>query len=70
MTDIQLIRDLDTLKKMYRYLFNAVTDAVNICNEHDVKDILISAQQFLIPHLKKTHRSFQVDFYIIVRKQN
>ena len=45
MTDIQLIRDLDTLKKMYRYLFNAVTDAVNICNEYDVKDILISAQQ-------------------------
>ena len=45
MTDIQLIRDLDAFKKMYRYLFNAVTDAINISDEPEVKDILIKAQQ-------------------------
>ena len=70
MTDIQLIRDLDTLKKMYRYLFNAVTDAVNICNEHDVKDILISAPQFLIPHLKKTSPKFSGGFLYHCKKTN
>ncbi len=45
MTDIQIIRDLDAFKKMYRYLFNAITDAINVCSEPEVKNILISAQQ-------------------------
>ena len=45
MTDINLIRDLNAFKKMYSYIFNAVTDAINICKDSEVKNMLIQAQQ-------------------------
>lgn len=45
MTDINLIRDLNAFKKMYSYIFNIVTDAINICQDSDVKNMLIQAQQ-------------------------
>ncbi|MBQ8184070.1 MAG: hypothetical protein IJ025_09270 [Clostridia bacterium] len=32
-------------KKMYFRLFNKVTDAIEICEDESVKDILIKAQQ-------------------------
>ncbi len=30
---------------MYSYIFNAVTDAINVCQDPDVKNMLIQAQQ-------------------------
>ncbi len=45
MTDINLIRDLNAFKKMYNYIFNVVTDAVEICQDPNVKYMLIQAQQ-------------------------
>lgn len=46
MTDINLIRDLNAFKKMYNYIFNVVTDAVEICQDPKVKYTLIQAQQY------------------------
>ncbi len=45
MTEINLIRDLNAFKKMYSYIFNTVTDAINICQDPNVKNMLIQAQQ-------------------------
>lgn len=45
MIDINLIRDLNAFKKMYNYIFNVVTDAVEICQDPKVKHMLIQAQQ-------------------------
>lgn len=45
MTDINLIRDLNAFKKMYSYLFNTLTDAIKVCQDPVVKNMLIKAQQ-------------------------
>ena len=45
MKDIELKRELELYKKMYYFLFNATTNAINICENDMVKHILIKAQQ-------------------------
>ncbi len=45
MKENELKRELELYKKMYYSLFNATTDAINICENDMVKHILIKAQQ-------------------------
>lgn len=46
MLDINVIRELNAYKKMYSHIFNAVTDAIEVCQDAKVKYMLIKAQQY------------------------
>ncbi len=46
MTDINIARELNAYKKMYRHIFNVVTDAIEECQDAKVKYMLIKAQQY------------------------
>ena len=37
--------ELELYRKMYYHLFNSVTDAIKICKNSTVKELLIKAQQ-------------------------
>lgn len=45
MNEINVIRELNAYKKMYNHIFNAVTDAIEVCQDARVKNKLIKAQQ-------------------------
>lgn len=45
MSDIKTMRELKLYKKMYCHIFNTVTDAIEICDDLKVKEMLIKAQQ-------------------------
>ncbi len=45
MKENEFERELELYKKMYYSIFNATTDAINICENDLVKQILIKAQQ-------------------------
>lgn len=44
-TNLKMVKELKLYKKMYKHLFNSVTQIIEICKDPISKDLLIVAQQ-------------------------